>query len=254
MAALLIAMSVMAIMMTVALPTWRQMVQREKEAELVFRGEQYARALALFQSKNGPGTTPPSIDVLVEQRYLRKKYKDPIANDEFAPMLQAAGQAAGQTPGTPPQGARAGSQPTGPQANQRGGSGTATGSPATPGFGASGGIIGVTSKSKDQSIRLYKGRNHYNEWQFMPVTRVAAAGAAGQGAPGVGGQRGNRGNPQGPQNPFGGVGGRQGTPPPGGRGPFGPGNPPGGPNNPNGPNRGGQPFNPFQPPPARSGR
>jgi type II secretory pathway pseudopilin PulG len=254
MAALLIAMSVMAIMMTVAMPTWRQMVQREKEAELVFRGEQYARALALFQNKNGPGTTPPSIDVLVEQRYLRKKYKDPIANDDFVLMLQAAGQAPGSTPGNPQSG-RGGAPPTGPQANQnqRGGTGTTSGTTAgaTPGFGASGGIIGVTSKSKDQSIRLYKGRSHYNEWQFMPVARAIAAGAGGQGARGAGGQRGNQGNPQGPQNPFG-VGGRQGTPPPGGRG-FGPNQPPSGPNNPNGPNRG-QPVNPFQPPPTRSGR
>ena len=39
MVALLVALSVMSIMLTVALPTWRQMVQREKEVELVFRGE-----------------------------------------------------------------------------------------------------------------------------------------------------------------------------------------------------------------------
>ena len=38
MAALLIAMSVMAILLTVALPTWRQTIQREKEEELIFRG------------------------------------------------------------------------------------------------------------------------------------------------------------------------------------------------------------------------
>src|SRR4051794_15002375 len=37
MAALLIAMSVMAIMMTVVMPVWKQAAQREKEEELVFR-------------------------------------------------------------------------------------------------------------------------------------------------------------------------------------------------------------------------
>src|SRR5205823_4376561 len=92
MAVLLVSMSIMAIMMTVAMPTWRQMSRREKETELVFRGEQYARALTLFQTKNGPGTTPPNIDLLVEQRYLRKKFKDPIANDDFQLVLQTAGQ------------------------------------------------------------------------------------------------------------------------------------------------------------------
>src|SRR6266571_3311991 len=51
MAALLIAMSIMAVMMTVAMPVWKQSAQREKEAELVFRGKQYVHAIALFQRK-----------------------------------------------------------------------------------------------------------------------------------------------------------------------------------------------------------
>jgi type II secretory pathway pseudopilin PulG len=257
MAALLIAMSIMAVMMTVAMPTWRQMAQREKEAELVFRGEQYGRALTLFQNKNGPGTSPPNFDLLVEQRYLRKKYKDPVTNDDFVPILLSAGQPGGTTPGSTAPGAQQGTPRGGlgtppqqvPTIQGRGTGGT-TGA-TTPGAGPTGGIAGVTSKSKEQSIRLYKGRNHYNEWQFTPVIRTAAPGAGGQGAPGTGGQRGGqRGNqnPQGPQNPFGGVGGRRGTPP-GGGGPF-PGNPfPNGPNNPNGPTRPGPP----PPPPGRPG-
>ena len=224
MAALLIAMSIMAVMMTVAMPTWRQMAQREKEAELVFRGEQYGRALTLFQNKNGPGTSPPNFDLLVEQRYLRKKYKDPVTNDDFVPILLSAGQPGGTTPGSTAPGAQQGTPRglgTAPQQvpqNQGRGTGGTTGA-TTPGAGPTAGIAGVTSKSKEQSIRLYKGRNHYNEWQFTPVIRAAAPGAGGQGAPGTGGQRGNRGNPQGPQNPFGGVG-PQGTPPQRGPGQF----------------------------------
>ena len=72
-----------AIMMTVALPKWRQQTQRAREEELIFRGEQYARAIVLYMVKNR-GAYPPSIDILVEQRYLRKKWKDPITNDDFA--------------------------------------------------------------------------------------------------------------------------------------------------------------------------
>ena len=95
MVALLVAMSVMAIMMGAALPAWHTLAQREKEAELVFRGEQYARAIGLYQRRfaNAP---PPSIDVLVEQRFLRKKYKDPITNDEFQ-VLGAGAALPGQT-------------------------------------------------------------------------------------------------------------------------------------------------------------
>ena len=39
MAALLVAMSVMAIMLSVALPAWSHMIRREKEEELIFRAE-----------------------------------------------------------------------------------------------------------------------------------------------------------------------------------------------------------------------
>ncbi|MEQ1871631.1 MAG: hypothetical protein ABL961_16570, partial [Vicinamibacterales bacterium] len=33
--------------------------------------------------------------------------------------------------------------------------------------GVPGGLMGVTSKSTDESLRSYKGRTHYNEWQFV---------------------------------------------------------------------------------------
>lgn len=243
MAVLLVGMGIMAIMLTVAMPTWRQLNQREKEAELVFRGEQYARAIGLFQRKNGPGTLPANIDVLVDQRYLRKKYKDPVTDDDFLPLTQtAAAQPGAAQPGGAPGTQGRGSQlPT--IGAQRGAS------PQQPAPGAAqGGVRGVASKSKEASIRLYKGRTHYNEWEFLFTPPPAAAGAGGQGVPGVGGQpgRGNdgRGNQPPSPNPFG-IPGRQGQPP--GRGPGAP----GGPNNP-GPGRGGQPFNPFgQPPPTR---
>src|SRR5437868_10091319 len=114
MVALIVAMSIMAIMMSAAMPTWRQMAQREKEAELVFRGQQYARAIGLFQRKAGPGVLPPGLDVLVDQKFLRKKYKDPITGEDFD-LLRPTQQAPGTTgPGGP----TGGGQPTG--AGQRG--------------------------------------------------------------------------------------------------------------------------------------
>ena len=99
MAALLVAMSVMAVLMSALLPVWSHMATREKEEELIFRGKQYARAIGLFQRKFA-NTAPPTIDVLVEQRFLRKKYKDPITNDDFQPIY--ANQAAMQAPGGGP--------------------------------------------------------------------------------------------------------------------------------------------------------
>jgi type II secretory pathway pseudopilin PulG len=235
MVVLLISLSIMAIMMTVVMPVWRQTAQREKEAELVFRGEQYARAINLLQRKS-VGALPPSIDFLVEQKFLRKKFKDPITNDDFAPVLLTAAAPQRGAPGT---------QPGGTSPGGRSGSGRAAAPPtgetsgATPGSPTAVGITGVTSKSKDTSIRLYKGRNHYNEWLFVFTPPPAPPGPGGipgaPGAPGTGGPRGGGprgGGPQGPGNPQ--------IPPLGGP------NPPGGPGNPIGPGRGGPPV--FGPP------
>jgi type II secretory pathway pseudopilin PulG len=186
MVVLLVSLSIMAIMMTAVMPVWRQAAQREKEAELVFRGEQYARAISLLQRKT-VGALPPSFDFLVEQRFLRKKFKDPITNDDFVPILLSAsappGAAApGPQRGSPPgfgRGAQAGAAPT-------------TGG-ITPGAPTAAGITGVTSKSKEASIRLYRGRNHYNEWLFVftpPAAPPGAGGPPGSSAPGIGGPRG----------------------------------------------------------------
>ena len=86
------------------------MATREKEEELIFRGKQYARAIGLFQRKYA-NTAPPTIDLLVEQRFLRKKYKDPITNDDFQPLY--ANQAAIQAPGGGPVAQRPGQQADG---------------------------------------------------------------------------------------------------------------------------------------------
>src|SRR4026209_440754 len=93
MVALLVAMSIMAIMMTVVMPVWKQAAQREKEEELIFRGQQYAHAIGLFQRKFA-NAFPPHFDVLVEQRFLRKKFKGAITNDDFLPLPGGAGAGA----------------------------------------------------------------------------------------------------------------------------------------------------------------
>jgi type II secretory pathway pseudopilin PulG len=208
MAALIIAMAVMAIVMTAAMPVWKHLAQREKEEELVFRGESIAHAIGMFQRRSA-NAYPPNIDVLVQQHFLRKKYKDPITGSDFVPIAQ------GQTQATPGGQAGRGGQETGRGAQVR--------TVAPGGGGPIGGIIGVTSKSTDESIRLYKGRSHYNEWAFIytPPAAAPGAGAPGAGVPGGRGQRGQPGANQ-PQFPGAGLPGR-GNP---GRGnfpnPFGP--------------------------------
>jgi type II secretory pathway pseudopilin PulG len=230
MVALLIGLSVMSIMLTVAMPVWKTAAQREREAELIFRGQQYARAIDLYQRKL-PGSAPPSLDVLLDQKFLRKKYKDPITGGDFevlSPNSPGVGVEGIVLPGRGNQG-RAGNQ--GPAGNQ--GSATARGRSAAPApvnqaarggpggsatFGLQAGVVGVVSKSKAQSIRLYNGRNHYNEWQFVHVPRTQAPGAGTpEGGPGSRGGRGGRGGSGlGPGQPGVGPAGRggRGVPPP----------------------------------------
>ena len=216
MVALLVAMSVMAIMMTAAMPAWHTMAQREKEAELVFRGEQIARAIGLYQRRfaNAPA---PSIDFLVEQRFLRKKYKDPIANDDFQVLTagtnqpgQVQGRAQGAAPTTPTTLARGGVQQTTGRAGAAGGAqGFSLSSTTTA---ATGGVVGVTSKSPLKSLRVYNGQDVYNQWVFMPVAQAGrAGGVGGRGADG----RGADGRGVGPAGAGGFGRGQGGTPPPG---------------------------------------
>lgn len=201
MAALLVAMSVMAVLMGALLPVWTHMATREKEEELIFRGKQHARAIGLFQRKFA-NTAPPSIDALVEQRFLRKKYKDPITNDDFQPIY-ANQQAMVQGPGTFQVAQRPGQAATAtlgaPAQQQQVQSGF-----GSTGAGAQGGIIGVTSKSKDASIKQYNGRSKYNEWAFIFIQTAQRPGQSVnlQGIFGQGGRPGQPGG-QGQQGPFG---------------------------------------------------
>ncbi|MCC7127116.1 MAG: type II secretion system protein [Acidobacteria bacterium] len=176
MAALLVGLNVMAVLMAVALPVWSHANRREREEELVWRGQQYYRAIRLFQRKYA-NSFPPSIDVLVEQRFLRKKYKDPITNDDFEII------------------------PVGANPNISGGTNLPGGPGSKPATQLNLGIQGVMSKSKEQSIRLLNGMNTYNQWSFVPMTSTITGGnmtgppGSAGGAFGPGGGAGGFGTP-----------------------------------------------------------
>ena len=107
MAVLLVAMAVMLTLMTVAMPVWRQQQKREREEELLFRLKQYAHALVLYQRRL-PGAAPANLDDLVKQRFLRRKYKDPMTGKDFA-ILRVGQVSPGMTsplPGMTAPGAR----------------------------------------------------------------------------------------------------------------------------------------------------
>ncbi len=86
--AVLIALVILGIGLTAAGARWTQVLKREREAELVFRGEAIVRAIGMFASDR-PGTLPETLDQLVEERYLRRVWTDPVARRPFFLVREA---------------------------------------------------------------------------------------------------------------------------------------------------------------------
>ena len=189
MVALLVSLSVMGLMMSIMLPVWSHAAKREREAELIFRGEQYRRAIELYQ-REVAGAFPPDLETLVAQRFLRKLYTDPMIEDgEFQVIYQNQYT---QTEGNPVTSGTLGNRMS--RLNQT----DQSGNTVREGFrqamnnatnvpdGIRGGIIGVVSTSTETSIRGYNGFNRYSEWAFIhaaPSAPSSIVPASDQGGP-----------------------------------------------------------------------
>jgi type II secretory pathway pseudopilin PulG len=187
-----------------AAPNFLTQGRREREGETIWRGEQYERAIGLYFRKFGK--YPTKIDDLTKQtnglRFLRQAYKDPMNKEDGAwrfiyvgpngqligslrhtsllqnvlsarPGLGAPVFGAASQPALPP-GAASGAA-TGAASGVA--SGTTPGSPAPnplesqpqplSGSVIGGNIIGVASKIKQSSLRIYEGGNTYEQWEFV---------------------------------------------------------------------------------------
>jgi type II secretory pathway pseudopilin PulG len=156
--ALIVTITVMMVMLTAAVPSWRYLMKDDREEELIFRGGEIADAIGRYQKKNG-NALPPSLEVLVKGKFLRKAYKDPMTQDGKWRFLRQGETiaAAASVPGAP------GGGPTT----------TTTTRPARPGGsgtigGTLGSILGVASVSTEKSLRIFNGRTKYSEWLFIP--------------------------------------------------------------------------------------
>ncbi len=85
--AVLVALVILGIGLGAAATRWSYVLQREREAELVFRGEAIVRALEAFQADR-PGALPRALEELVEGRYLRRAWTDPMARRPFLLVLE----------------------------------------------------------------------------------------------------------------------------------------------------------------------
>lgn len=80
---LLFMVALILVALAVAAPKMAVEIQRDKEQELIHRGNQYVRAIKLYYTKFG--TYPTNISQLEKSnniRFLRKKYKDPFTGKD----------------------------------------------------------------------------------------------------------------------------------------------------------------------------
>jgi type II secretory pathway pseudopilin PulG len=207
--------AIMSVMAMAAAPNLLTQGRREKEAEMIWRGQQYQRAILLYYTKFGK--YPTKIEDLTKQtngvRFLRQAYPDPMNKDDgswrfiymgpngmligslrptnllqnalssqgvqglslltgggtqpLAPLGSASTQQ--QTPGM--------SGTTGmPGMGQQLPTNTTTGNPLEsqpqPLMGPvlGGNIVGVGSKIKKSSLKVYLGGDTYEQWEFVANT------------------------------------------------------------------------------------
>jgi len=169
--ALLTAVVIMGILMASAGKYWQNVVKREKEEELLFRGDQYRRAIErYYNAKPGANKFPPNLDALLSddrfpqaRRHLRRLYKDPFTGEDFE-LITAQ---------------------------------TATGlSAVPPQMRTMPGIIGVCSRSDKEPLKQaefpeeykdFEGKKSYSDWKFVS-TAPQQVQAPGQLRPQVPGQ------------------------------------------------------------------
>ncbi len=214
---LLVVFMVAVMLISAAAATQSILTQgrREREEEMVWRGQQYARAIGLYYQKFGK--YPTKIEDLTNPtngvRFLRQAYKDPMNKDDGSwrfIYVGPNGQLIGSLRQTnllqtalSPQGIAGVSalggglqppSPPGAAAGQQTGTG-APGQLTNPASNANpleaqpqplegpvigGNIIGVGSKIKKPSLKVYQGGDTYEQWEFIwnPTGQAAVPGHA----------------------------------------------------------------------------
>ena len=198
------------ISLTAALPSVYTAGMRDREEELLFRGNEYARAIALFRRQFR--RYPSSVKELLETNgihFLRREYSDPMTKKGKWRFIHA--DAAGtpidsRTLARPKPPSALGSDSAFSQEKKE--------SPPPPGkagrfesgeeskpketsafFGDKGAIqgafiIGVASMSNKQSIRVWNNKTRYGDWEFLGVEMAPGGMMPGQmNAPGGAGQQ-----------------------------------------------------------------
>lgn len=195
--ALLALMTVLALFAMAAAPSIRQQVQRDREVEAIYRGEQVAEAIRSYYSirqrqfGSGDAALPTSMDQLLEGvssgtkkiHVLRASAAiDPLSDDgEWRLVKPRSAQLADFTrslmlftenvrpPTNDPQ-LKEVEQVMAPPVLPTFGS-SSSDSPSSADDSSSGPYIGVTSRSSRESVIYYYGIDRHDRWVFTPLFR-----------------------------------------------------------------------------------
>jgi hypothetical protein len=217
MAGVLVLLAIMLIFSTVVFQSWEEVLRRDYEAEMIFRAEEYVRAIQRFRKDRG--VPPAKLEDMMEpgsrgQYVLRRLYKDPLVKDGKWGLLYAGpgGEVIDPNAPTPPvlspeqldqmgvpETARARKRTE--VAQQRGTldrghqSGPIGGQPLEDSEVAGGRqlaglpVAGVKSLCDDDPFRIYKGQRRYADWLFTYMELERAKLPGQKGGPGRGGRR-----------------------------------------------------------------
>lgn len=181
---LLFAVAVLSIGLIVAVPVWQTQIQREKEEELIFRGNQYVEAIRLYQLKK-PGTYPSTLDELIEEKCIRRLYKDPMTSSGEWNIILPYQRGAITQPRQPRRSSQSLFESTSRRQGRRTPRGRSSRAEQTAGETAAAfqkiyivplsalksidnpQIIGVVSASNKSSFKIYQDSDSYDKWLFF---------------------------------------------------------------------------------------
>jgi len=170
MAALMAAIAIMVIFSMVVFQAWEDVLRRDNEAEMIFRGQEIARAIARYRVDFQD--VPRSLEALSKpgprgQYYLRMRYTDPLVPDGNWGLLFDGPDGNLVDPGSQISQDRllgfAGDDRLQELSRQRE---LAPGPRENRGAAAIGRVAGVRTLSSDPPFRVYKGFTEYAQWQF----------------------------------------------------------------------------------------
>jgi type II secretory pathway pseudopilin PulG len=221
----LTVLAIIAIFWALTLPLWARIKQRDNEEELIFRGNEYIEAIGRYHQKYG--TYPPDLETLQKLKFIRKLYLDPmtksgkwkVLHPESLVQTGAAGQI--NMPGgsnNPDQkkgkknklGLQSGDDDDDDDEDME--DNDSADSDDLPGLNndedkdkdeekeveSIGPVVGVVSRSKKGSIKIYNGQEKYNKWKFVYMLQqqkgqpTPGFPPGGAGTPGVNPQPGQK--------------------------------------------------------------